>query len=388
MKKTIDLKLHRIFAVILAIFIIAGSLPLTASAAGVIDLSVRGSLKLKYQYQYELIDGVNVRIYNVADIDDNGNYTLRKPYSDITSFPVTGMHEVDVQSEWDDMIKSIEAYIYTNNIEPTASVKTDAEGNAFFESLDLGLYLVISDSLKKGYCTYTFSSFFISVPSKDENGDWKNVGYDVVAVPKCERIDEQKVEEIDYNLYKRWDDAGNESKRPKSIEISIYRDGIIYEKVTLSAENNWHYAWKSEPGHSWTMAETELTGYTMKLVAGDNSFTLTNTYKEDNPPPDKPNEPDNPKNPDKPKKPEKPDKPKKHKTPKTPDNPSKPTVAERILSPISEVLGQLFGPESDVLGERKLPQTGQLWWPVFFLSILGGLSFIYGFIVDRLNRDR
>ncbi|MBR1892439.1 MAG: Cna B-type domain-containing protein [Lachnospiraceae bacterium] len=365
MRKILSSHIYNLIVAVVTLILLVLELPSSVFAAGDIDLSKKGSLELTYQYQEELIDGVPVRIYRVAEIDSVGNFSLLPPYNDVTSFPVTDLNEIEIQSEWDDMLNPIEAYIYTNKIAPTASAITDSKGIAKFENLDLGLYLVIADSVVKGYCTYTFSSFFMSVPTKDADGNWVNAVYDVIAVPKCEKYETEVPKEVEYNLYKRWDDDGHESVRPTSIEVSIYKDGTLYKTVTLSSENSWHYSWKSEPGHSWTMAEPNLTRYTMKLTLGDNSFTLTNTYSN---------------------------KKKKHmgdndETPPgdTVKITTPPSVGERILSPIAEVLGEIFGPESDVLGERKLPQTGQLWWPVFVLMILGVISFIYGFITDRIN---
>lgn len=358
MRMRLNRFLYNIIAMAL-ILLLSFALPAAAAQRTGIDVSQKGSITLKFQYKDELLSGVNVRIYKAADIDENGRFILDKAYKSDDGFTTTDLNEIREDSEWEKYRKSIEACIYSKKIEPTAAEGSDDNGIAGFKNLELGLYYVISDPLEQAKCRYAFSPFFISIPSKDENGTWTNAVYDVVGVPKCERF-EVDSETVKYSLFKRWSDSGNADKRPESIEVTIYKDGQAYCETELSEKNNWRYSWESEPGHNWTMSEKKVKGYKMSLSAGKNSFTMTNTYKV----PDKTN--DNP--------------------PPSDNNPPS-GVLGKVMEPISDVLGEIFGPEADVLGERKLPQTGQLWWPAAVLLILGIAFCMYGFICER-DKDR
>ena len=54
-----------------------------------------------------------------------------------------------------------------------------------------------------------------------------------------------------------------------------------------------------------------------------------------------------------------------------------------MVEAASGVLGDI---EAGVLGDRLLPQTGQLWWPLPVLIILGIILFIAGIRMNRKER--
>lgn len=78
---------------------------------------------------------------------------------------------------------------------------------------------------------------------------------------------------------KIWNDAGNETNRPESVEVQLYKDGEAYrEPITLNAENDWTYTWYglSQYGQYSVVELTQIENY----ISSVDGFTITNTYEE------------------------------------------------------------------------------------------------------------
>lgn len=218
---------------------------------------------------------------------------------------------------------TLAAYAARDNVPADAEGATNARGGLNFSDLLFGVYLVVGD-LHTGEdgIIYIPQPFLVQIPYVDEAG---NVTYDVVAEPKYDIRYEG--EELAYRVLKIWDDNGRK-ERPTEIVVQLLCDGKIYEEVTLNAENNWRYAWSGlDAAHVWQITEkTVPDGYTVKVEQQGITLTVTNTYEN-------------------------------------PDEPGTPP------------------PSSG--GGNKLPQLGQLWWPVPILMALGVMFMTTGFVVRR-----
>ena len=90
-----------------------------------------------------------------------------------------------------------------------------------------------------------------------------------------------------YKVMKQWRDD-DVNLRPASVEVEIYKDGTLYEKVTLSADNKWMYEWETELDHKWNVVERNVPkDYTVSIENKDNTFIVTNTAVEVPPEPPK-----------------------------------------------------------------------------------------------------
>ena len=353
----------RIINFILMFFVVAMMMPVTASARGEIDLSQPGDLTLMYRSQRtedsdEVIPmvGEKISIYKIADVDKYGNYSIPEKYKD--AFPITDINKIKDMDSWKVINQSLGGYIYQNDIRPSATVYTDEKGQAHFTDLELGIYFVGNMVTKVDNYVYSFASFLIAVPGLDENDQWI---HEVVGTVKCKITYEPKIDS--FEILKNWNDSGYENYRPASIQVTIFCDGNEYAVVTLDQDNNWRYTWEYEEGHEWTLAET-VNGsyaYTTSLTVSGTTFRLTNTVV----PPETPDEPDKPDTPDNPDTP-----PEEPEEPGIPDLPS-------VLGAIRDL--------PQVLGARRLPQTGQLWWPIPILVIVGLAFIIIGIRKNNKN---
>lgn len=354
----------RIAAAIMAMFMLVLLLPSHSVKAVTIDTARQGSMTVTHLSVDEaVLEGVNSHIYRIASIDGSGVYTILDGYGSVITDKDFFNNGYDFDA-WKSCVEKLTDYVKTNKIAPYMSGVSNAEGKTYYTGLELGVYLVISDNLVLDKYIHSFVDFVYPVPLlaiDDATGvyGWK---YDVSASPKKSRV-ERTIDEK-FTVLKRWSDSGNEDKRPSSISVSIYCDQQLYKKVTLNSSNNWKYSWTYEPGHDWKLVETS-TGKNYKASMStsqkDNEYTFVflNTYSPPDNPPETPNTPDTP-----------------SETPEEPSTPATPSLPE-VLGAIRDL--------PEVLGARRLPQTGQLWWPIPILILAGLFLIIKGIRKNSKN---
>ena len=132
---------------------------------------------------------------------------------------------------------------------------------------------------------------------------------------------------MDYQVIKLWEDSCHPEKRPETVTIQLYRDGQpCGDAVKLPEDGRWSHTWEDlDVNHKWTVVEETVSGYKSEVAAEGTTFVVTNTLSHSA-------------------------------TSTTPGKPS------------------------------KLPQTGQLWWPVPLLLWAGVLCLVIGLIRRRGSR--
>lgn len=147
------------------------------------------------------------------------------------------------------------------------------------------------------------------------NRDAKGAWENQVIVDYSGKLSAEDIDE--YTAVKIWDDEGFENNRPDELKVTLYKDGERYSTAVLNEDNNWEYKWTKLPqGASWSVKEDKVpAGYKVTYVKESDA-----------------------------------------------------TIIENVLVP-AKTPSQSGG---------KLPQTGQLWWPVPILAILGIAFFAIG----------
>lgn len=123
----------------------------------------------------------------------------------------------------------------------------------------------------------------------------------------------------DIEVVKVWKDSCHPERRPESIQVTLLCDGekadLDDAVVTLSKDNNWKYTWKDlDATHEWTVTEERVKGYNNPVVKKNGKMI---------------------------------------------------TVTNSCNRP-------------DDHTDDKLPQTGQLWWPVPVLLLAGLVLVVVG----------
>lgn len=304
----------RLSALILCLMVVL-LIPVSAGAMGNIDMGTPVSLTLKAQSgtadPKTPVAGMRFDVYLISTVDHTGELTVTDTYKGF---------DLDIRGENDDawkaMAGTLSDYITENKIKSSLSAETDKSGLVSFPGIDKGLYLVMGQNMVKDGYVYSATPFFVMLPSQDEHGTgWV---YAITANPK---IGVKPVLE-DFEVIKIWKDEGHENLRPREITVTLLCDGVEYDTVILSKENNWKYIWENlDTNYTWTVVEARVPGYNEPEVQQDgNTFTVTNTYTTPGKPP-------------------------------------------------------------------KLPQTGQLWWPVPVLIAAGLFFVLIGLLCRKGSQD-
>ena len=143
-----------------------------------IDPTRQSSLTVTYQYDNILLTDVDVSLYYLAGVDQEGSYSFVDEYQSI-AFDTTNISSSELTVQAD----IIEKYILENNLQSLRVLKTDQNGTANFTTLVPGLYLVIVDSKEVDNYNYDASPTIINIPTL-ENGNYQ---YNVVINMKTER---------------------------------------------------------------------------------------------------------------------------------------------------------------------------------------------------------
>lgn len=312
------LKKGRLALLFFFVQMLAFCLPRAAHAYEQPELASQGTVTISYEFS-----GAKFYLYKVADMSEKVEFSLS---GDFAGYQVSLDH-LDSDG-WRAAAQTLAAYAARDGRTALAEGITDAEGKLQFQNLTTGLYLVTGDILEKGNVAYEPASTLVSLPDLNTDDTWN---YTPVISPKYEK---QEQETVSCKVTKRWEDTGNKSSRPASVTAQLLRDGEVYAEVKLKKDNQWTHTWKDlEKGHKWTVAEKTVDkSYTVKVQKSGTNFVITNTYKK------------------------------------------------TALTPPTNPGGSKPGGGSSGGGgvEVKLPQTGQLWWPVPYLLMAGILMICLG----------
>ena len=150
-------------------------------------------------------------------------------------------------------------------------VNDGKEGYAYDETEYVLVFEITTDENNQLVCNLTING---------EAVDYKNLE------PSTFKFVNEYREYVDVEVKKVWDDKENaEGKRPEEIEVTLYANDEVVEKVVLNEENGWTYKWEgleySDEEYneiSYTVKEDKVPeGYTMSHQQSGYVITITNT---------------------------------------------------------------------------------------------------------------
>lgn len=391
---------RRVLALVMAVAVAVGlTVPVVYAASGFNSIE-KGSITVNISKNVPetLRKDVTVKVYKVASAEVKNGYVsyTKDPLFDPKAADNTDgswMGDIPLEStedQWPTRAKSLAGYTekegFTTRSEAKESEnfwikKTDTDGSIKIEGLARGLYLITIESVKSGRTTYTFTPTLRCLPSLSEGGsEWVA---DQIVNPKSDKNTtggggggDNSTTSV--TVLKVWKDEGQESDRPDSVTVELLRDGKVYASQELSKSNNWRHTWTGlSKGNSWVVNEVGAPSdkYTVLTESEGNTFTVTNTHTTDIDDPDSPLDPG----------------PGPGGDPGTggdipPTNIDDPDVP---LDP-----GQTPGDNATNIKDpaapanaAKLPQTGQLWWPVPILAAAGIAFFSIGWLRSRKDES-
>lgn len=268
-----------------ALIICFGMVRVECCAAG-IDVNHSCSLTLSYTRNGKAFSELEIEVYRVAELCDNGMYKLLVPFS---YYPIK-IYGITSQQEWRDTAQTIKNYVVSDQIEPCKSQKTDSQGQVSFTNLKTGLYMVRGTTARNDDGVVIFEDFMVYLPTPEGDG----YDYDIEAKPKYTEY----VQPTRYTVVKLWKDSDSSVQRPEFVCVEILKDGVVQTHVMLNSGNNWSYGWDVADGDGvWSVIEKDVPeGYLVSITTTGKTFVITNTKMPSIP--DKPDDPNKPNLPD------------------------------------------------------------------------------------------
>ena len=295
-----------------------------------------GSVTLVCESSGESLSGMTWRFYHAGK--RSGNTIV--PSGNFSGYKVTfGDLSADALMA---AASTFESYAVLDGIAPNAEGVTDSDGRIRFADLEPGIYLVCGDKLTVGKGTYTPAPMFVEVSESNP---------DMTAYPKFTYQDVLGADTERFRLMKIWEnDEEFPQDRSASVDVEIYCNSVLKETVTLSEENDWTYSWTAKTSDVWRVKEINIPEhYTVIYRSNENQFVVVNTHDKDVPPVTT--------------------------TTTTAITTTSGTVTGTSVKDTTTVTKVRTTSSTTKKTESKLPQTGQLWWPVPILAI-GGIIFV------------
>lgn len=229
----------------------------------------------------------------------------------------------DKDIKWDLFAESLATHISVNEIDCDDETVTDESGVGSFPTQDHKLTPGVYLILSP---RYRFDgNIFVPAPVllTLPNIDYSGAKIeDVTAKMKFTTTPDKP---FDIIVEKKWNDPGYEKKRAKEVTVQLIKDGQIQTDMTLilSEKNNWSGQWTNlDPIHKWSVNEVKVPNYTV-------------TYRSD----------------------------------------------EKDGKIYFMILNTYLPNPSD-----KLPQTGQLTWPIAWMAVAGMTLLIFGWQLCKSSR--
>lgn len=305
------------------LIILAGLLPTVSAAVE------GGSLTLICKSEGESYTNVKWSIYKVAERQSDGKLAL---YGDFADYPVS-LEDTSV-SGLQDAADTLENYAVLDNLTPISSAITDENGKLVFNGLGTGIYLISGEPWIVDNIRHLPSPMLIEFSEGEEA--------DLTVYPKF-KLQEIPDTDVEYTVRKRWfGDENYLGDRPSNIKVEIFRNNELVETVILDETNNWQYKWIGDPNFQWRVKETIVEKYSVIYRFNDTIYYVDNSH---------------------------------YSTDGGNDN----------REPDSSSGSGSSGGTTGSNGNNRLPQTGQLWWPVPVLAFCGLLLISIG---CRLNKGK
>ena len=316
-----------IFCALLILLITVASLDLKASADAS-DQNADGTLSIICSIDDKAYSGVGWRVYRVGERDEYGNLSLTGSFADY-DIPFADIDESNIG----EVSSTLANYVQTDSIQPDYSGETADNGEYTVSGISKGIYLSCGDS----FTDEAAGKIYHPIPALIEvSREYGSEAMDITAYAKFTSEDNPHTS---YSIVKIWEGDSDGKSRPQSITVEIYADGELYDTVTLSEDEQWTYSWESDKKVEWSVKEIDVPeSYTVAYTNSGAEYTIKNKYTG---------------------------------TGTSSTSSSETSSSDSATS--SQTTSSTASPP-----DTKIPQTGQLWWPVPVLSAAGVLLIAIG----------
>ena len=241
----------------------------TADAKETIDPTKKASLSMSYVDEGGIpCSGLEIALYRVSSVTKDYTYPLVPGFSpsgiDLSSY--------ETQEGWKTARTTLNSFITAKNLPADQKKKTGSAGEVSFTGLEPGFYFVKWTKNETEKAIAGFEPTLLLLPDLTKDGTWN---YEITAKPKPGKVTVNK-----YRVTKVWN--GGSASRRTPVEVKIYKNGALYQNVTLSEDNTWTYTWEdTDKNAEFTVAEDPVPkSYKVSVTqsADGATFTITNKY--------------------------------------------------------------------------------------------------------------
>ena len=168
------------FKKIIMLFIIL-IIPYSFVFADTIDYTKRGSIYVNNNYENAGISSINIVIYKIASLNNSGVYEFVNVFAEKEK-----NIKIMSSSELGNYAKELRDFILKNNINYLANKSTNNNEEILFDSLELGIYLIVFDNINSSSGDVVINPLIVEVPSIDQTNN--SYVYNVNVVAKVEKI--------------------------------------------------------------------------------------------------------------------------------------------------------------------------------------------------------
>lgn len=312
-----------------------------------------------------VLTGMKWRLFRIGERRNNG-FVLTGDFSDCYA----DLEDMSVENI-SMAAQTIESFMLEKRAVPLAEGSTDENGRLVFGGLSKGLYLAVGFPVKQPPFSYEPSPLLLEV-----RDDADNFTFD--AYPKMVRATLSEGARA-YTVRKVWVDENDlYEARPVYVTVDLFRNGELFDTVTLNEDNNWEHHWYSlDVEFQWRVAERVIpVNYEVRVEYNEKQFLIRNRHNKIS------------------------DWGEVTRTTKTTTSVSVTTTTTAVTDvtsgtgggiakttippPSSSTAPPLVSTATPLTTSREdLPQTGQLWWPVLPLTVCGVLLVIIGIVLKN-----
>ena len=191
----------------------------------------------------ECISGLNVHLYRVASVSDDGSYHYTDAFKEAETNTNIQLDQLKTSEDLKNAAITLKGYAASQK----ALTKQATSSKVAYTGLKTGLYLITTDNLEFNGTTYTYLPYLISLP--------QGTSYDV----SIDFTKYSKNPSHEYKIVKHWIDNG--SKHTDKIYVELYNGSTYIKTIVLDAAHNYAYSWKSEQTMNYSIKEKSVKGY-------------------------------------------------------------------------------------------------------------------------------
>ena len=265
---------YRFCAVILSLITVLALFPMQVFAEVPIDSKRECSLEIEFVPEGVKASGVKFNAYKVASVTASYEFAVEPQFA---QQGVTELLEDPTAESYNLIASTLSGVIAADStIKPDYTAISNSSGTASFQSLKIGLYLIIGEIYHGTKAYYTPQNFMVSFPERLSNGLWN---YDIFAEVKWEK--HLKNDPVNLEVLKIWSDSATNLHANDNVTVELYGNGTLYDTQILNRSNNWNYKWDNlDGGVIWTVIEKDIKGYIGTVERREDCFVITNVLRE------------------------------------------------------------------------------------------------------------